>query len=241
MRKLIALSLLAGVAVNIHCQEPEETEDWSRKPAVVTPGKGTQPPSDALILYRGAGDLDKWDHTKEGNAKWHADEYLTVVPGAGGIKTKQPFGDVQLHVEWRTPEIVKGKGQGRGNSGIYLMGKYEVQVLDSYESETYYNGQAGSIYKQHIPLVNACRPPGQWQTYDIIFKAPRFKADGSLESPAFITVIHNGVLIQNHVELTGPTEFIGRPKYQAHPEKLPLLLQDHSNPVSFRNIWIREL
>jgi len=136
---------------------------------------------------------------------------------------------------------VVGDGQGRGNSGIFLMGKYELQVLDSYESETYYNGQAGSIYKQHIPLVNACRPPGTWQSYDVIFTAPGFNEDGSLESPAYFTVLHNGVLIQNHVELEGPTEYIGKAKYKEHPDKLPLSLQDHGNPVSFRNIWIREL
>ena len=136
---------------------------------------------------------------------------------------------------------VVGEGQGRGNSGIFLMGLYELQVLDSYENETYYNGQAGSIYKQHIPLVNACRPPGTWQSYDIIFTAPVFKEDGSLESPAYITVLQNGVLIQNHVALWGPTEYIGKPEYKAHPEKLPLALQDHGNPVSYRNIWIREI
>jgi len=241
MKKVITLLILSTVVLNIHCQEPEETEDWSRIPAVVTPGTGTQPPSDAIMLYGGTGDLDNWVAEKEGAVKWKAEEFLTVVPKSGGIKTKKSFGDVQLHVEWRTPEVVKGDGQGRGNSGIFLMGKYELQVLDSYENKTYYNGQAGSIYKQHIPLVNACLPPGTWQAYDIIFTAPQFKEDGSLDSPAYMTVIHNGILVQNHVKLKGPTAFIGKPKYKSHPGKLPLMLQEHSNPVSYRNIWVREL
>ena len=241
MKKIIPVIILSFIVLNCNSQKPEETEDWSHEPAVVTQGKGTLPPSDAIVLYSGAEDFDNWLHEKEGPAKWKAEDILTVTPGAGGIKTKQGFRDIQLHIEWRTPEEVKGDGQGRGNSGVFLMEKYEVQVLDSYENETYYNGQAGSIYKQHIPLVNACRPPGKWQTYDIIFKAPRFNNDGSLDSPAFATVIHNGVLIQNHVELKGPTQFIGKTKYESAPEKLPLMLQDHSNPVSYRNIWVREL
>jgi 3-keto-disaccharide hydrolase len=148
---------------------------------------------------------------------------------------------MQLHVEWRSPAEVKGDGQGRGNSGIFLMGKYEIQVLDCYNNETYYNGQAGSIYKQTIPLVNACRKPGEWQAYDIIFKAPVFNEDGSKKSSAYVTVIHNGVLIQNHVEILGTTEYIGPPKNIAHPPKQPIHLQDHGNPVSYRNIWVREL
>ncbi len=241
MKKIASLAILSLFAVYGNGQKPEETEDWSRKPEVVTPGKGTQPPSDAIVLYAGAEDIDKWTHERSGPVKWKAEDVLTTVPRAGGIKTKQEFGDVQLHIEWRTPEVVVGNGQGRGNSGVFLMSKYEVQVLDSYENETYYNGQAGSIYKQHIPLVNASLPPGEWQVYDIIFQAPVFKADGSLESPAYVTVMHNGILIQNHVALKGPTEFIGKPKYVSHPHKLPLMLQDHSNPVSYRNIWVREL
>lgn len=241
MRKFTTLISLFIFVISCYSQEPEETEDWSRKPEIVTPGKATLPPSDAIVLYGDAEDIVNWENDKGGPAKWKAKNFLTVVPKTGVIKTKQKFEDVQLHIEWRVPKEVKGEGQGRGNSGVYLMGKYEVQVLDSYENETYYNGQAGSIYKQHIPLVNACRPPGKWQSYDIIFKAPRFKDDGILESPAYVTVIHNGVLIQNHVELKGPTEFIGKPSYKPHPDKLPLVLQDHSNPVSYRNIWIREL
>ena len=244
MRTIITITLMALFFISNYCQDsgkPEETEDWTRKPEVVTPGKGTLPPSDAIVLYGGPGDIDKWESERKGEARWDAGEFLTVNTKAAGIKSKQSFGDVQLHVEWRTPEEIEGNGQGRGNSGVFLMGKYEVQVLDSYENETYYNGQASSIYKQHIPLVNACKPPGVWQTYDIIFTAPRFNEDESLDAPAFVTVIHNGVLVQNHVELLGSTEFIGKPNYKAHPEKLPLHLQEHSNPVSYRNIWIREL
>ncbi len=241
MKKIIALFAALLVISTSFGQKPEETEDWSRKPEHVTPGVGTTPPSDAIILYDGPEDLDNWVNERGGEAKWNAEEILTVVPQSGGIKTKRSFGDMQLHVEWRSPEVIVGDGQGRGNSGVYIMGNYEVQVLDSYESETYYNGQAGSIYKQHIPLVNACLPPGKWQVYDIIFTAPHFNDDGTLKSPTYITVIHNGILIQNHVELTGSTAFIGKPTYKPHPEKLPLLLQDHGNPVSFRNIWVREL
>lgn len=222
-------------------QKPEDTEDWSRIPKVVTPGKGTNAPSDAILLYGCPACSEKWESVKGGPIGWKAEEVLTIDPTTEGIRTKKAFGNVQLHIEWRAPEVIEGKGQKRGNSGIYFMGEYEVQVLDSYENVTYPNGQAASIYKQHIPLVNACRPPGEWQTYDIIFTAPRFKGNGDLESPAYFTVIHNGILVQNHVELTGPTENIGKPTYKAHPEKMPLMLQEHNDPVSFRNIWIREL
>jgi len=241
MKKIIALLIFSGLALNMQGQKPEETEDWSAKPEIVIPGEGTQPPSEAIVLYGGAGDLDKWESERKGPAKWAAGDELTVAARAGGIKTKQSFGDMQLHVEWRSPAEVKGDGQGRGNSGIFLMGKYEVQVLDSYENKTYYNGQAGSIYKQTIPLANACLPPGEWQSYDIIFKAPVFNKDGSKKSSAYVTVIHNGVLIQNHVEILGSTEYIGAPKNDAHPGMLPIHLQDHGNPVSYRNIWVRHL
>jgi hypothetical protein len=236
---LIPILILLGMQMGFS-QAPEETEDWSRKPDVVVPGKKQDPPGDAIILFDGT-DLSKWT-ANSAEANWKVfGKSMTVVPGTGSIRTKQAFGDVQLHLEWRTPKKVEGEGQDRGNSGVYLMGLYEVQVLDSYENETYYNGQVASIYKQHIPLVNACREPGKWQTYDIIFVAPRFNADKTLASPAYVTVIHNGVLVQNHVEIRGPTDYIGTPPYRFHEDKLPLMLQDHDHPVSYRNIWIREL
>ena len=220
--------------------DPKLTEVWEPEPEVVKPGDGTAPPSDAIVLFDGSN-LNEWEGMK-GKAQWTVEGgIMTVKPQTGAIKTKRAFGDVQLHIEWRAPSKIEGEGQGRGNSGIFFQEKYEVQVLDSYQNRTYSNGQAGSIYKQHIPLVNACRPPGEWQTYDIIYQAPLFKSDGSLGRPARVTVIHNGVLIQNNVALKGPSLYIGKPKYEAHPEKLPLTLQDHNNPVSYRNIWIREL
>jgi hypothetical protein len=169
------------------------------------------------------------------------DNAMVVTKGTGEIHTKKPFGDCQLHIEWRTPEKVEGEGQGRGNSGIFLMGRYELQVLDSYQNRTYSNGQAGSIYKQHIPLVNVSKKPGEWQTYDVVFTAPRFNADGTVRSPGRITVLQNGVLVQNNVEIKGSTGHIGMPVYTKHADKESLSLQDHGNPVRFRNIWIREL
>lgn len=222
--------------------DPKATEKWSPVPAIVTPGDGNAPPSDAIILLGEGNDVSQWVADDGGKVKWNMkDSVLTVKKKTGGIRTKNYFGDCQLHVEWRTPEEVVGEGQGRGNSGVFLMGRYEVQVLDNYENVTYSNGQAASIYKQHIPLVNACRPPGVWQEYDIIWKAPVFDEDGSLTEPAYITVIHNGVLVQNHVEIKGTTDFIGIQTYKPHADRLPLSLQDHGNPVSYRNIWVREL
>jgi hypothetical protein len=206
------------------------TEVWEPVPVVVTPGRAGAHPSDAIVLFDGS-DL----------SEWAAEEGMTVVPGSGSIVTRRGFGDIQLHIEWRAPAEIESEGQGRGNSGVYFMELYEIQVLDSYENSTYPNGQAGSIYKQHIPLVNASRGPGEWQTYDVIFTAPRFDADGTLVSPAYITAFHNGVLIQNHAELRGPTEWIGEPEYKAHADRAPILLQDHGNPVSYRNIWVREI
>ena len=164
-----------------------------------------------------------------------------VVPGTGGIQTKQSFGDVQLHVEWAAPSEVEGEGQERGNSGVFLMGRYEVQVLDSYNNTTYADGQAAALYGQYPPLVNASRPPGEWQTYDIIFRRPHFDANGNMVKPARVTVFHNGVLVQDNVELTGATAHYDRPPYEAHPDALPIQLQDHSDLVRFRNIWLREL
>ena len=219
---------------------PEETEVWKPVPAVVDPGHPGHPPSDAIVLFDGT-DLSEW-RDRGGAPQWKvADGAMTVRPGAGSLTTKRGFGDVQLHIEWRTPTEIVGESQGRGNSGVFLMGLYEVQVLDSWENPTYVNGQAASVYKQHVPLVNASRPPGEWQTYDIVFTAPGFTAGGALEQPANVTVLHNGVLVQNHVTLEGPTVFRGAPRYEAHADRMPIMLQDHRNDVSYRNIWVREL
>lgn len=234
------------VAFNATGQErkgdPALTENWTPEPKVIAPGKtASDAPADAIILFNGR-DAGAWVDNKNQPVKWKvADGALTVTPGSGMITTKESFGDCQLHIEWRTPAEVKGNGQGRGNSGIFLMGQYELQVLDSYNNRTYSNGQAASIYKQTMPLVNATRGPGEWQTYDIVFIAPRFKADSSLQSPARITVIHNGVLVQNNTVLWGGTQYIGLPAYIKHRDQEPLSLQDHGDLVSFRNIWIRRL
>ena len=211
-------------------------------PRVVMPGSEPgAPPADAIVLFDGT-DLSKWESDRGGAAQWTvADGAMQVKPKAGGIRTKQTFGDVQLHLEWATPSVVKGEGQGRGNSGVFLMGRYEIQVLDSHENTTYFHGQAGSVYKQHAPLVNASRKPGEWQTYDIVFHAPRFDVNGKIAERARFTVFHNGVLVQDHAEVMGITTHEGPPYYEAHPEKLPLGLQDHGDLVKYRNIWIREI
>jgi hypothetical protein len=245
--KSIILNFLALLGFSsLFCQQqrqwpPELTEVWEPVPRVVTPGQGTAPPSDAIALFDGAS-FDNWVSARDGGeVKWRLEDgAMTVVRGTGDIRTKQEFGDFQLHIEWRTPAEVVGEGQGRGNSGIFLQSRYEVQVLDSYNNTTYPNGQAASLYKQTIPLVNACRPPGEWQTYDIIYTAPRFNDDGYRIRPGYVTVIHNGIVVQNNTEIKGTTEYIGLPKNIAHG-KAPLRLQDHGDPVSFRNIWIREL
>jgi hypothetical protein len=211
-------------------------------PAVVAPGRtAADPPSDAIVLFDGR-DLSKWRSGDGSAAKWIVrDGYVEVAPGTGEIVSADSFGDCQLHIEWATPAVVKGEGQERGNSGVFLMGRYEVQVLDSYQNETYFHGQAGAVYKQYAPLVNASRPPGQWQTYDIIFKAPKFDEQGKVTERARVTVLHNGVLIQNNVEIFGIT-YNDRPAlYIAHPAVQPLHLQDHGNPVRYRNIWVRRL
>jgi hypothetical protein len=220
-------------------------EVWVNVP-LVTPGiTNADAPSDATILYNGNG-LGAFQKKDGSPAGWRidADGAVTDIKGAGDLITKEAFGNCQLHIEFREPAEVKSSGQGRGNSGVYIMGKYEIQVLDSYNNPTYSNGQAGAVYKQHVPLVNASRKPGQWQSYDIIFTAPKFKENGDLESPARVTVIHNGVLIQNNVTILGTTDWVMKPKYKKHATKLPLMLQDHGddgNPISYRNIWIRNL
>lgn len=210
------------------------------EPPVVTPGqpasdRPTPAPSDAIVLFDGTS-LDAWQAEKGGAAGWKVEGVaggsMTIEPGTGSIVTKRSFGDAQFHIEFATPKEVSGEGQGRGNSGVYLQGRYEVQVLDSYENKTYFNGQCAAIYGQHPPLVNACRKPGEWQTYDIIFTAPKFGADGKVTTPARITVLHNGVLVQNNVEATNPT---------ATAQDGPLMLQDHNNRGRYRNIWVRQL
>lgn len=234
--------------------DPKETEFYSPVPRLVTPGNlPGNPPSDAIILL-GSKDLSEWesDGEKGGPAEWlFANGVMTVNKKAGDIRTKRSFTDFQLHLEYRIPEDITGSGQARGNSGLFLAslqvkegaGGYELQILDSYKNDTYVNGQAGSIYKQYPPLVNACKPPGQWQTYDVIWTAPRFNADGSLKSAASITAFQNGVLIQNNALLKGDTPYTGPPIYRAHGPA-PIKLQAHgdkSEPISFQNIWVREL
>ncbi len=227
---------------------PEMTEYWTPQPAVVTSAVG-EVPSDAIVLFDGSS-LDAWESAnvpEERNAPRAAaawdiiDGNLVVKAKTGDIRTKEAFGDVQLHVEWRAPSEIKGKSQGRGNSGVFFMERYEVQVLDSHNNPTYVNGQAASVYKQYPPLVNATSAPGEWNTYDIIFVAPRFDAGGKLVSPARVTVFHNGVLTQLDVPLAGPTAWRGLTHYDYHVPVLPIRLQDHGNPVAYRNIWARKL
>jgi len=216
-------------------------------PPVVNPGTAStqalpgRAPSDAVVLFDGR-DLSAWRMHDGGPARWKVGEgYFEVVPGTGQLYTRQAFGDCQLHVEFTAPNPPKGTDQDRGNSGVFLHDLYEVQVLDSYQSNTYADGQAAAVYGQFPPLVNASRPPGEWQTYDIVFHGPRFDAAGKLVRPARMTVLHNGVLVQDDVVLSGPTAHHKRPPYVAGPEKLPLSLQDHDHLVRYRNIWIREL
>src|SRR5207253_1722237 len=243
----VSLVILGGALLSplIHLAEqqqpqgdPKLTEVWEPVPRLVTPGVEGAAPSDAIVLFNGK-DLSEWQHADGSPAKWSVTEgAFTVVKGTGDIRTKRAFGDCQLHIEWRTPAKIEGQGQGRGNSCVFLQGRYEVQVLDSYNNPTYSNGQAASIYKQYIPLVNASRKPGEWQSYDIFFRAPRFAESGAVQAHAYITVIHNGILVQDHVELKGSTVYIGAPSYERHNLKEPLVLQDHGNPVSYRNIWL---
>ncbi|GAB4138798.1 MAG: DUF1080 domain-containing protein [Planctomycetota bacterium] len=211
-------------------------------PPIVAPGPErppATPPSDAIVLFDGT-DLSAW-RGKKGKAAWLVRDGYAEINGTGSIDTARSFGDCQLHIEWATPAVVKGESQGRGNSGVFLQSRYEVQILDSWKNATYADGQAAALYGQRPPLVNACRGPGEWQTYDIVFRAPRFDDTGALRSPATVTVLHNGVLVQDHEAFLGPTGHRRDPSYVAHGPKAPLLLQDHGNPVRFRNIWIREL
>ena len=243
-----ALTSLPAVC-NAQVDTSWEIHDRNRPlPVVVDPGTAStqdapgRPPSDAVILFSGK-DLSQWVQKKDGSpAKWRVENgYFEVVPKTGDLQTRESFGDCQLHVEFAEPSPPKGEDQDRGNSGVFLQGLYETQVLDSYQNKTYADGQAAAIYGQYPPLVNASRPPGQWQTYDIIFHGPRFDASGKLMRPARETVFHNGVLVQDNVELTGPTGHHVRPPYKPGLDKLPLALQDHNHPVRYRNIWLREL
>ncbi|MCK5563790.1 MAG: DUF1080 domain-containing protein [Planctomycetes bacterium] len=217
------------------------------QPKIVTPSQNNSAPSDAIVLFDGTKESFKnnWTDTKGNPTKWKiADGVMESVKKAGYIQTKQKFGSCQLHIEWASPTVKKGKGQGMGNSGVFLMGTYEIQVLDSYNNITYPDGQAGAIYGRSKPLVNASRPAGQWQSYDIIFHRPIFDNSGKVTKQAVFTVLHNGVLIQDNYRLTGGTGWEGPhsiSQYKAHPDKLPIKLQDHGNPVRFKNIWIREL
>ncbi|HNU78958.1 MAG: DUF1080 domain-containing protein [Prolixibacteraceae bacterium] len=219
---------------------PESTEWYTPVPVKVTPGVGTKPPSDAIVLFDGS-DLSKWQSQGGGPAKWKVhDGVFTVEPGTGSISTKEYFGDCQLHIEFKSPDPENYHGQNRGNSGIMIQSRYEVQVLDGDNNPTYVNGMVGSIYKQSAPLVNAYTKNGEWQVYDIFWTAPRFGADDKLESPAIITVVLNGIVVQNNYILKGNTPYTGLPRYTAHG-RMPLSLQDHNTRVSFRNIWIRNL
>ncbi|MGK6320906.1 3-keto-disaccharide hydrolase [Sphingomonas sp. DT-204] len=256
--KLILLSaglLLAAplaAAVQETKPKPEDTEQWSPAVPVVTPGRSetASPPSDATVLFDGKS-LDRWASVKDGSpARWTvADGVMTVLKEAGNIQTRQSFGSYQLHLEYRIPADVTGKGQLRGNSGLFLASTgpgdagYELQILDSYQNDTYVNGQAGSIYKQYPPLANPVRKPGEWQSIDVLWTKPTFAADGSVKTPAYVTAFINGVLVQDHVALRGETLYIGKPSYKAY-DRAPIKLQAHgdpSPPISFRNIWVREL
>ena len=227
---VVAFSISASLA-----QEWKSGVEW-QEPPVVTPGEtNNAPPSDATVLFDGTS-LEAW----EGGDKWLIQDGV-AIPRQTQIVSKQHFGDMQLHVEWSAPTEIRGEGQGRGNSGIFLMNLYEVQVLDSYENKTYFDGQAASIYKQTPPMANAMRKPGEWNYYDIFFTVPKFKGNGQLETPGYVTVVHNGVLALNHFELMGPTGYTTAPQYTPHAEEGPISLQFHGDPVKFRNIWVRRL
>jgi hypothetical protein len=242
---LIALALVISSYAAKEKAKYEVHDETRPRPPVITPPKQFgEPPSDpgTIILFDGT-DLSEWASDKGGDAKWTVnkeDGYMEVPKKAGGIHTKKEFGNCQLHIEWATPPP-KGSGQGRGNSGVFFMGRYELQVLDSYDNETYADGQAASIYGQYPPLVNVCRKPREWQSYDVSFLRPIFDEDGKCIRPARITVLHNGVVVHNNVEIMGPTAHKRKARYRRHGDKGPISLQDHGNPMRFRNIWIREL
>lgn len=224
--------------------KPQMTEIWDPEVSKITPGETPMDaPSDAIVLFNGTDLGREWTNGDGSEPGWLVEDgCATVVKGQGIIKTKRVFEDFQLHIEWRSPAEVKGKSQGRGNSGVFLQARYEVQILDNFDNRTYRNGQAGSLYKQYPPLVNACKGPGEWQVYDIIYTAPRFNDDGTFFTPPTVTVLHNGVLVQNNSKLRGPTEYVGIPEYAVKKHGADVIqLQDHGNPVSYRNIWIREL
>ena len=256
--KLLVFASIFALAAPLCAQKsaapkPQDTEVWTPVPAVVTPGAtDSAPPSDAIVLFDGRN-LDQWVSAQDGSpAQWTVGGGVMTVkkaPGVGNIQTRRTFRNYQLHVEWKIPENITGSSQARGNSGVFLASTgpgddgYELQVLDSYNNPTYVNGQAGSIYKQNPPLVNPNRKPGEWQTYDVVWTAPTFNDDGSLKTPAYVTAFFNGVLVQNHFELKGQTLYIGTPFYKKY-DRAPIKLQahgDHSEPISFRNIWVREL
>lgn len=268
MNKTIVTILLVGSLFSCHAQKKvkpsknsaktethkmkhEDTEIWSPVPPIVTIAKQNAAPSDAIVLFDGSS-LDNWVNSKDGSeAVWklNKDKSMSVARRASktgkkqnsSIKTKQHFGSMQLHLEWKSPKVdLQKKGQQRGNSGVFIQGRYEVQVLDNNDNPTYSNGQVASIYKQVIPLAMASVPTGQWNSYDIIYHAPKFNSKKELTQAATITVLHNGILAIDHFEIKGPTKYIGIPEYKAHG-KAPIMLQDHGNPVSYRNIWLREL
>lgn len=246
MKTLFALMLLTSCAATSLAQSP--LGSWPQHarnrpaPTAVRPGAGVSqsPPADAIVLFDGTS-LARWTHDGK-PAQWRVvDGAFEVVPNTGTLSTRDSFGDLQLHIEWMSPKPARGTGQDRGNSGVFFAGRYEVQILDSYTSSTYPDGQAASLYGQFPPLVNASRPPGEWQTYDVVYHRPRFDASGKLLKPARFTVLHNGVLVQDNMELVGPTANQSRPPYEVHADRLPVSLQDHGHPVRFRNVWVRNL
>ena len=230
----------------LNAQKESESKDKEisiQEPKLVVPGRFLSPPSDAIVLFDGK-DFTKWQHSKTRKpVKWklNSDNSMTIKPGTGSIETKVEHESIQLHIEWKTPMVVNGNGQGRGNSGVYFQKSYEIQVLDSYNNVTYSNGQAASVYKQSVPLVNASKPPGEWQTYDIIFNEPHYDKKGNRLKKGSFTVFHNGVLVQNNVDIQGTTEYRGNPKLRDIKIPKRLYLQDHGDPVSYRNIWLRKL